>query len=109
MLRSIKLAQRLPRMIAVSITGGASPALGEGKNLVTISRAGAGDYTITPVTAFQRAPIVTHGCLTDGQICQVASVSTTAIRVKLKDAATGVAADGNLHLAILGFDAADQI
>lgn len=110
MLREIKCPQRLPRQLhfVVDIAAGVA-SLTEGKFDASVSRTAKGKVTITFNEPFARAPIavgnVVYGDL--GLILSVESVSTTAVSVRLYDAA-GADQDSDFHLLVQGWDAVDQ-
>lgn len=108
MLREIKSTQRLVRALAFRVDGTGTASILEGSNDATLTDNGVGDYTLTFDTPFKRVPVVTGAALiADNGFIQVASVSVSAINVKLFDVDGTTALDGDFHLALLGFDAAD--
>lgn len=109
MLRSIKIPQRLPRLLAFDVTGTGTAAIGEGDKHASLTDNGTGDYTLTFTQGFARAPIAVATVLTADCIAQIHTVSTSVIRINLFDATDGTTAkDGRFHLMVLGFDTADE-
>lgn len=109
MLREIKGTQRLPRLLALKVDGVSGPAaISIGQFDATLADNGVGDYTITPVVPFARAPIVVVSCQTAGRYAEVASASASAIQILVKNPASGAAADAVFHVMILGYDSAEQ-
>lgn len=107
MLREIKGTQRLPRLLALKIDG-AAPAVSIGSRDVTLVKNSTGDYTISPVTPFKRAPVVLAVAQTAASYCEVASASASAIQILVKNPSTLAAKDAVIHVQILGYDAADE-
>lgn len=116
MLREAKCVQRLVRMIPFRIDGGdvaggtaTTNGILEGTFHATVTENSSGDYTFTFNTPFSRTPVVLLTPITDVTTCRIVSVSTTAVRVEQVGAdATTPEADGDFHMLVIGFDAADQ-
>ena len=110
MLREIKCPQRLPRQLHLVVgIAGSVASLTEGKFDCTVSRTAKGRVKVTFNEPFARAPIavgnVVYGSL--GLILSIEAVSTTAVDIRMYDAA-GADQDSNFHLLIQGWDAVDQ-
>lgn len=109
MLREIKGSQRLSRFLGFKVTGTGTAAINQGAADATLTDNGTGDYTITFVKPFQRAPIVTVAPATTGIHCEIASASATAVRIKTFAVADGTTAtDAVFHAQVLGYDSADE-
>jgi hypothetical protein len=110
--RSIKSDQRLMRMMSVKLDGTGTAALSGSSYLsMTLTDNGTGDYTLTFDEAFQRAPEV-HVSIAQaaGVHAVVSAVSVSACTIKTFAAADGTtAADADMHVLIVGSDAADAI
>lgn len=108
MLREIKGTQRLPRFLAFLLTGTGTAALGQGSTDATLVDNGTGDYTLTFVKPFSRAPVVTASSKTAAVIIELTTVSTTVINIKSFAVDGTTAKDAVLHIQAIGWDAADQ-
>ena len=109
MLREIKGTQRLPRLLALKVDGvSATAAISIGQFDATLVDNGTGDYTLSPVVPFARAPLVVVTCETATAYAEVASASASAVQILVKNPATGAAKDAVFHVMILGYDSADQ-
>lgn len=110
--RSIKSDQRLMRIMSVKLDGTGTAALsGSSANSMSLTDNGTGDYTLTFDVAFARAPeVMCVSAQAAGVHLAVTAVSTTACTIKSFAAADGTtAADSDMHVLIIGSDAADAI
>lgn len=107
MQRGIKSQQRLPRLLAIKMTGVGTAALAIGSKDATLVKNGTGDFTITIKKAFARAPVVVATPITAGCVLQIAAATASSVQILVKDAA-GVAKDGDVHILVHGFDAKDE-
>lgn len=108
MLREIKGTQRLSRLLAFLLTGTGTAAIGEGSTDATLVDNGTGDWTLTFVKPFARAPIVTVSSKTSATILQLATVSSTVINVKAFGVDGTTAKDAVIEILCLGWDTPDQ-
>lgn len=108
MQRKITMAQRLPRMIAMKVTGTGTAAINIGSFEASITDNGVGDYTLTFVKPFARTPIAVASCMTATCYAEISSCSATAVRVLTKSNANA-ATDAVFNLIVQGFDAVDEI
>lgn len=108
MLREIKGTQRLPRLLALKLTGTGTAALGQGSTDATLVDNGTGDYTITFAKPFTRVPVVVASSLTAATIIKMHSISATAVQIKTYAVDGTTAQDAVLDILALGWDAADQ-
>jgi len=108
MLRSIKSRQRLPRQLAIKVTGTGTAAISVGRTEATHVDNGTGDYTLTFAQPFARVPVAVASSQTAGVYCEVIP-SATAVQILCKAAdGTEAAEDAIFHVIVLGFDAADE-
>lgn len=107
MLREIKGSQRLARMLAIKVDG-VTPAILIGKQDVSLTDNGTGDYTLTLAKPLARAPVVVATSQTADAVCEVAAASATAVQILVKDPSTLAAKDAIIHVMILGSDAVDE-
>jgi hypothetical protein len=111
--------QRETILIPVRITGGATPIVAEGNNLVTVARSLQGEYVVTftrqnpalgsnPV-GFARLPVVlaTATGTTVARQATVKAVTNTNVTINIADN-SGVLQDGDFNLLIIGFDTANE-
>ena len=83
--------------------GSSAVVTGPDLNLVTLSRTGTGDYTLTFAETLLQVPYVFQPMLehADGQ-CQVSAVTTTTIRIKVRTVASSpAAADYDFSVIVL--------
>lgn len=107
MLREIKGTQRLPRMLALKLTGTGTAVLGQGSTDASLVDNGAGDYSLTWNKPFARVPVVIAQSLTADVITQVTPSKTgCAVKAFASDGTT--AKDAVLDILVLGWDAEDQ-
>lgn len=109
MLRSLKCAQRLPRVIPLRVTQAAGTySIVEGQNQATIAKNGVGDVTITFLTPFARTAVVMGVVpLTATTSMRVSTVSASVVRVLLFAMDGTTAQEANFHVTVLGLDSAD--
>ncbi len=107
MLRSLKGTQHLPRVLLLRVDGTGTASILEGQFDATLVDNGVGDYTLTFVTPFKRVPVCVGSAV--GATAAIVNVvpSVSAVQVLVKDAA-GSAADADFHIAVFGWDSADQ-
>lgn len=110
MLKEIKCPQLAPRMIGFYLAGASgTPVLGEGQFQASEVDNGVGDYSLTFVNHFHRAPVVVATPKTADVIVRIAAVSITAVQVQCFDATDGTTPkEADLHIMVLGFDSADE-
>jgi len=109
MLRDIKGTQRLPRLLAFRVDGTGTASILEGKFDAALTDNGTGDYTLTFSKPFTRVPVVLgSSILADSGIVEIDAISATAIGIKIFDVDGSTALDADFHVALLGFDSADQ-
>jgi len=97
-------------MIFARIDGTGTAAVLEGKQELALTDNGVGDYTLTFAQAFVRVPTVVATVLTTDTYAMISTVSTTAVRILVKQVADGsTATDADFHVMILGSDASDEV
>jgi len=117
MLRDVKSTQRLIRMLAFRVDGSdvaggtlTKNGLLEGTFDALITENSAGNYTLTFAKPFARVPVVTSMTATDVSTLRIIAVSASSVQIEQVAAdQTTPLADGDFHLLVLGFDAADQV
>jgi hypothetical protein len=104
MLRSIKSPQRAPRALHAVVQSDGTVDVGSKDLSVALA---ASVYTITPVQAFARVPVV---CVTPTEpgVLVLTSVTASAVEVSAFAVDGTTATDKGFHIQILGFDAADE-
>jgi len=107
MLREIKSTQRLPRQLALKVTGTGTAAISIGSFDASLTDNGTGDYTITFNEPFARSPVCVASCQTATCYAEIAAASATSVQVLTKSNAN-VATDAVFHLIVQGYDAADE-
>lgn len=116
MLREIKCSQRLARQLAFrvdggDVAGGSSTRNGllEGKFDALITENSSGNYTLVFTKPFGRVPVCVAMPVTDVTTMRIIAVSATSVQLEQVGAdQTTPVADGDFHLIVMGFDAADQ-
>lgn len=109
MLRDIKGTQRLPRLLAFRVDGTGTASILEGAFDATLVDNGTGDYTLTFAKPFARVPVVLgSGIVAASGIVEIDAISATAVGIKIFAEDGSTAQDSDFHLAILGWDSADQ-
>lgn len=111
--------QRETILIPVRITGGATPIVAEGLNLVTVSRSAQGEYVVTFIrqnpalsanpVGFARLPVVIASAsgTTVARQATVKAVTATTATINIADNA-GALQDGDFNLLVIGFDTANE-
>jgi len=108
LIKGIDGTQRKARMLGLRIDGTGTASILEGSIDATLVDNGAGDYTLTWATAFQRMPVMVAQSLTADVVIQIVPTSTTSVQVLCFDATDGTTPkDADFHLLALGWDAAD--
>jgi hypothetical protein len=107
MQREVMSPQRMPRLVSFKIDGTVTPSLLIGSKDGSLSVGGTGDYTITLNKPFARSPVVVASPITAGAVVEIAAASASAIQILVKDT-SGSALDGDIHVIVQGFDAADE-
>ena len=107
MLRSVKSTQRLPRQLAIKVTGTGTAAINIGKSDATLVDNGTGDYTLTFVQPFAREPIAVASCQTATAYAEIAACSATSVQVLTKTNANA-AVDAVFFLIVQRYDSVDQ-
>lgn len=106
----VRSAQRRERRIPVHINADAtSPALGFTTDAVTLTRNGAGDYTLTIADPYARAPYAVVTGLEDNAVATVGTRAVGSIQILIEDASTNAAADLDVFVDIIGWDADDSV
>ena len=95
-------------MLAFSLTGTGTAALGEGKYDATLVDNGTGDYTLTFAKPFARTPVVTVSSKTASTNVKIHAVSKTAVQIKTFAVDGTTAQDAVIDILVLGSDSADQ-
>jgi hypothetical protein len=116
MLRDMKCVQRMVRVIPVRldgsvVAGGTLTTNGilEGWQHMLVTEVGAGEYKFTFNQAFHREPVVLVTTVTDVTTCRIKEVTTAYVVIEQVGAdQTTPEADGDFHMLVVGFDAADQ-
>lgn len=109
MLREIKGTQRLPRVLAFRVDGTGTASILEGAFDATLTDNGTGDYTLTFAKPFARVPVVLGASiLAASGVVEIDAISATAIGIKTFAVDGTTATDVDFHVALLGFDSADQ-
>lgn len=94
-------------MLCVIVTGTGTAALsGICANNFSLVDNGTGNYTISPVVPFARAPQVVASAVTDNIICKLVSSAVGAINIVTENL-SGTATDAVFHMIVLGSDASD--
>lgn len=106
MLRDLKGTQRLPRVLALRVDGTGTASILEGSTDATLTDNGTGDYTLTFAKAFARVPVCVVTPVTAGLIPNVTPLAAS-VQVTLKAADGTTATDGDFHVLVHGWDAAD--
>lgn len=108
MLREIKGTQRLPRLLAARFTG--AGAIQEGSSDITVTRNGAGDYSIAYASAFSRKPVIVATCATADCYAELVDASNlvSGCQILTKNNADA-ATDAIVHVMILGWDSEDAV
>ena len=107
MLRELKGTQRLPRILALKLTGTGTAALGQGSTDATLVDNGTGDWTLTFNKPFMRVPVCQVTSLTSATIIQTVP-SKTALQIKAFAVDGTTAKDAVLDISVHGWDAEDQ-
>lgn len=110
--KEIMSAQRRERRIPVAINAdAASPTLLAGGNQVTLTRNGVGDYTLTlkSLHQYSRAPYGLITGLEDNAVGRIGARTVSSIQILIEDASTNAAADLDVFVVIVGWDAEDEI
>ncbi len=107
MLRDVKCTQLKSRLLAFKLTGTGTAAIGEGSSDATLVDNGTGDYTLTFVVPFRRAPVVTASSKTAAVIIELTTVSATVINIKSFAVDGTTAKDAVLEILALGYDCPD--
>lgn len=108
--RSVKAGQRLPHLIGIRLDGTGTASILEGSNEATLVDNGTGDYTLTFAQSFARVPVVVATTLTADSVLQINTITASALNILAFDATDGTTAkDVDMHIMILGFDAADEV
>lgn len=108
--RAVSVSQRLPHMIFARIDGTGTASVLEGSHELVLTDNGVGDYTLTFAQSFGRIPTVVCTLLTTNTYAMISTVSTTAVRILVKQVADGsTATDADFHVLISGCDAADEV
>lgn len=116
MLREVKCAQRMSRVIAFRIDGGdvaggtaTRNGILEGTYEATVTENSSGNYTFTFTKAFARVPVVVVTPITDVTTCRIIAVTATTVQIEQVGAdQTTPEADGDFHMMVFGFDITDQ-
>lgn len=116
MLREMKSPQRMVRVIPVRLDGGdvaggtkTTDGILEGKFHCVVTENSDGNYTFTFNQAFARTPVVVCTPITDVTTCRIVAVTTSTVQIEQVGAdQTTPTADGDFHMLVVGFDAADQ-
>ncbi len=113
MLRSVKSAQRLMRMLALRIEGSTgSPSLeGPDKNQASVADTAEGTYTITLDQAFPSADSYIVIATVEGadKVATVTKTSASVFVVKCNDVdETPALSDDDIHVLVVGVDTADR-
>lgn len=97
------------RKMRIETFSSSATALSEGFTRGTFSTAGTGDYTITFAEPFGRAPTVTANALhaTLSLKCVLHTVSTTIVRLIVRNDAGTATAPTAFHVQVIGSDSAD--
>ena len=107
--KAVVSPQMRMRILSVKVDGtGTASVSGTCSNNVSLTDNGTGDYTITFLTPFLRAPEVIATPVTDNIYCKVGTVAVGSVQI-LTENLSGSATDADFHLIILGSDSADQI
>jgi hypothetical protein len=107
MQREVMSPQRMPRLIAFKIDGTGTASLTVGSKDGVLTDNGTGDYSIALSKPFARSPIVVATPSTAGAVVEIAAASASAVQILVKDT-SGAALDGDVHVLVHGFDAADE-
>lgn len=75
---------------------------------VSLTDSGTGDYLITFLNPFKRAPECVATAITDNIYCKIGTVSTASVQI-LTENLSGNATDADFHLIVVGSYSADQI
>lgn len=106
--RGIKSAQRKERQMTF-VLDASGPTLTVGSNQATVATAGTGDFTLTFTEPFARAPYaVITPIVSDCQAYSDASTVST-IDINVTDADGTTAADKDVLIHVIGWDAPDEI
>lgn len=111
MLRRVKCSQRNPRLLGFKVTGTGTAAINQGVFDATLVDNGTGDWTLTWVVPYARAPIPVVSALASAGdiIFCVKAVSSTSCQINGFDATDGTTAkDGIFFLQVLGYDSVDE-
>jgi hypothetical protein len=97
--------------VPTTITAGTSSSCPEGFARCKVTKNATGDFTITLLNPFKRAPVVTASALhaTAKLFVSVVSASTSATRLTVYSDAGTLTDPTEVHAQILGFDTADQL
>lgn len=107
--KAVMSPQRRVRLMNLFVDGTGTAAIsGVCANDFTLTDNGTGDYTLTPDIPFAQAPQVICTPKTASIICQLGTVSTSAIQILTKNL-SAVATDADFHVLVVGSDSADQI
>lgn len=87
----------------------ASPALLVGDPMASLTRNGVGDYTLTFRNAYGRAPICMITGAEDNAMGVMGTRSVSSIQVLIEDASTNAAADLDVVIKVIGWDAKDEV
>lgn len=97
------------RRVRIEAFSSSATALSEGFTRGTFSTTGTGDYTITFAEPFGRAPVVVANALhaTLSLKCVLHTVSTTAVRLIVRNDAGAATAPTAFHVQVIGSDSSD--
>ena len=107
--KELRSEQRRERRMAFHIdadAGGGSILVGAPQ--ATLSRAGAGDYTLTFRNAYGRAPILMGSGAEAGARVVMGTSTVSSIQILIEDDA-GLAADLDVIVDVIGWDSQDEI
>jgi hypothetical protein len=103
----IQVPQRKPRLEAFRISGSGTASIALGSTDASLVDNGTGNYTLIWNRPFVREPIVIATAKAGRAQC-LAAATNTGVAVG-SFGATGTAADDDINVLVLGFDAADEI
>jgi len=114
MRRKVQAAKRELRLETFKVDGTGTAAIGEGQYRATLTDNGSGDYTLTFVEPFARAPVCVASAQAAAGVGDIIAViagapTVSAVRINLFDATDGTTAkDGIFHLIVVGADVVDE-
>lgn len=107
--QAITSPQMRMSLLSLKVTGTGTASLSGTCALnCSLTDNGTGDYTITFLNPFKRAPEAVATAVTDNIYCKIGTVSTSSIQI-LTENLSGVATDADFHLIVLGSFTADQV